>query len=197
MVALVLAMAASALGALPASAARQGAWPPLPKLVLQRCIAARQSVNRNPFSAFDNNFFVITAYKENGNESIYPGDKKKPALDIRSPSLSVYLVVSMSLVKNQPAPLIHDAALMVTEKNMVLHGTQKPVARRWILLDVDGDGTVDKLLFSQSLKETEAPAHEVKIPPDRKGALQRYYEKAVRSLTKKAAHPAADMCLTI
>lgn len=197
MVASMLVVAAAALGALPASAAQQGAWPQLPKLVLQRCIAAKQSVDHNPFSTLSNDFFVITAYDEDGNKSAYPGVEKKPNKDNRSPALSVYLVVRIFLVGDQPAPFIHDAALMVSEKNMVSRGSRKPVARSWILLDVDGDGTVDKLMFSQSLKKTQAPSHEVKIPADRKGALQGYYEKAVRRLTRKAANPSADMCLPI
>jgi hypothetical protein len=197
MFALVLAVTAAALWPAPASASPQSAWPPLPKLILQRCIAARQSVNRNPFSAASNDFFVITTYKENGNESAIPGSEKKPAPGNRSPALSVYLVVRIFLVKSRPAPIVHDAALMITEKNMVSRDTKNPVARRWILMDVDGDGTVDKLLFSQSLKKKEAPTHEVKIPAGRKRELQAYYKNAVRSLTKKAANPTADMCLPI
>jgi hypothetical protein len=197
MVAPLLAVAAVMLGALPANAAQQGAWPQLPKLVFQRCIAAKQSVNHNPFSDLSNDFFVITAYDEEGDNSAYPGLEKKPTKGQRSPDLSIYLVVRVFLVANRPAPFIHDAALMVTEKNMVLHGSRKPVARSWILLDVDGDGTVDKLMFSQSLKKTQTPSHEVKIPADRKKALQGYYEKAVRRLTRKAANPSADMCLPI
>jgi len=187
----------AALGALPVAAAPQGAWPPLPKLTLQRCIAAKQLVDHNPFSALNNDFFVITAYDEGGGNSAYAGVEKRPSKDNRSQALSVYLVVRILLMENQPVPFVHDAALMITEKSRALHGNQKPVARSWILLDVDGDGTVDKLIFSQGVNKTEKPSYEEKIPAARKKELQRYYEKAVRRLTRKAANPSADMCLSI
>jgi hypothetical protein len=186
-----------ALGALPAGAAQQGAWPPLPKLTLQRCIAAKQLVDHNPFSALNNDFFVITAYDEGGDENAYAGVEKRATKNNRSPALSVYLVVRILLVEDQPVPFVHDAALMITEKKRVVHGNQKPVARSWILLDVDGDGTVDKLIFNQDFNKTEKPSYEEKIPADRKRALQGYFEQAVRRLTRKAAHPSADMCLSI
>lgn len=194
---LVLAVSAAALWTHPARAARQKAWPRPPKLVLQQCVAAKQSVNPNPFSTFSNDFFVITAYEEDGSKGAFPGGRKSSSTGTPSPALNVYLVVRVFLVENQPVPVIHDAALMVMEKNMVLHGSQKPIARRWILLDVDGDGTVDKLMFSQGVKTPDARTHDVKIPAARMGELQGYYEKAVRSLTRKAANPSADMCIPI
>jgi hypothetical protein len=168
----VWVIGAACLWALPANGAQQQAWPQPPNLVLQRCIAAKQSVNHNPFSTFSNDFFVITTYEEDGSKGAFQADENGPSTGNPSPALDVYLVVRIFLDENRPAPIIHDAALVVTEKNMVLHGDRKPIARRWILLDVDGDGTVDKLIFSQSLKEPESPSHEVKIPASRIRELQ-------------------------
>ncbi|MFZ0242514.1 MAG: hypothetical protein WAL90_12780 [Desulfobacterales bacterium] len=168
-------------------------WPKLPELRFQNCISATQSIKNNPFSATANDFFLVTSYEENQNAESDHG--QRPA----APSaLNVYLVMGVFMAHDKAEGRVHGMALIVEERNSDVTRRSEPSFRRWVLLDENGDGRLDKAMFGEN------PGQKVTIAADGKEvqqmaseklpSLQGYFDSAVRDLSNKAAAGSIGTC---
>jgi hypothetical protein len=168
-------------------------WQPLPKLVYQECITAERSVQANPFSGISDDFVVVTKYEEYGQGG--PVINKKPEATGNTEELNIYLLVGAYLAEEQPIVLVlHDISLVVTERITNTRPDAKLTLRRWILLDKDADGVLDKAVFSEKGEGEGGAQPEVEIPSDQLATLQGYFDQAVGSINKRAAEGSANAC---
>jgi hypothetical protein len=177
-----------------AAGQRHHEWQKLPKMVFQECVTAERSVEHNPLSRISNDFLVITSYEEYGHGA--PRVNRKPDASGNAKALNVYLVVGVYVVENQGLLLVfHDISLVVSERVTPSGRSAKPVLRRWILVDQDGDGVLDKAVFSEGADETTGSQQGINIPSAKVPSLQKYFEQAVRDLNKKASKGPANACI--
>lgn len=175
---------------------REG-WPKLPELRFQNCIAATQSIKHNPFSTIDNDFFLVTAYEE--DEKNAGSDQSEPPFT--TSALNVYLVVGIIMAEDKSAGRVHDMALIVEERNRGDKKVAGPSHKRWVLLDENGDGRLDRAIFGENpvRKVNGAPAGKKaqEIASEKLPSLQGYFDSAVRDLSKKALNGAVKACLFV
>jgi hypothetical protein len=177
-----------------AAGQRHNEWQKLPKLVFQECVTAERSVQHNPLSRITNDFLVITSYKEYGH-GVPPVNKRPEAIG-NPEALNVYLVVGVYIIENEGLMLIfHDISLVVSEKITPSNPRSAPILRRWILVDQDGDGVLDKAVFSEKAEGTTTSQQGMDIPSAEIASLQKYFEQAARDLNKKASESPAKACI--
>lgn len=192
----VIALCAAYLWSPGADGTEKERWPKLPKLMFQRCVATDRAIKHNPFSKFRNDFYVVIKYEEFGDTGPLLG-KEWEGSD-RDEALNVYVVLGVFLARDKPVAVVHETALIVEKKNTVPDQSKSPILRRWLLLDENGDGLLDRAMFSRDeneLTEENGKSPEMELPRDHVARLQDYFEKAVRSLSRKAADGSAKTCI--
>lgn len=174
---------------------REG-WPKLPELRLQNCISATQSIKHNPFSTIDNDFFMVTAYEEDENSG--SGHREPP---VTTTALNVYLVVGVFMAEDKSEGKVHDMTLIVEERSSGDKKNAEPSHKRWVLLDENGDGRLDKAIFGENpvRKVNGAPAGKKarEMASEKLPSLQGYFDSAVRNLSEKALNGAVKVCLFV
>jgi hypothetical protein len=171
-------------------------WQKVPKMVLQECVTAERSVEHNPLSRISNDFLVITSYEEYGHGASL--GNRIPEATKKARALNVYLVVGAYVVENEGLILVfHDISLVVSERVTPSNPRRAPILRRWILVDQDGDGVLDKAVFSEGAEGTTGSQQGMDIPSDQVASMQKYFEQAIRDLNKKASKGPADTCFPV
>jgi hypothetical protein len=176
-----------------ASSQTRKEWQQLPKLVFQNCVTAERSVQSNPLSGISNDFLVITAYKEYGQGG--PVIDNKSEATGNTEALNIYLLVGVYLAEDEPMVLVfHNITLVVTERIRSATRSAKSTLRRWILVDEDASGVLDKAFFSEETEGAGGVRQETEIPSGQVATLQSYFEHAIRSLNKRAKEGSANAC---
>jgi hypothetical protein len=88
-----------------------------------------------------------------------------------------------------------DELFLHTERITDANGNAQPTFHQWILLDLNGDGVLDKGIFSESTDGTSGSQQGGDIPSDQIQSLQSYFEQAVHNLNKKATEGPSDTCI--
>jgi hypothetical protein len=61
-------------------------------------------------------------------------------------------------------------------------------------LDKDGDGVLDKAVFSEKTEGAEGAGQEVEISSDQLATLQGYFDQAIHSLDKRVNEGSTNAC---
>jgi hypothetical protein len=180
----------------PLTGSAQEEWQKLPKLEFEECVAAERSVQQNPFSSSENDFFVVTTYEEEDGKNEAVRKRKSEARD-SAQAFNVYLVLGVHKEGDRPAALVDNIALIMTQRGVPLDGSAGETLRRWIMMDENGDGRLDKAMFNPDAKEATdetAAANEVELSSEQVSGLQGYFEEAVRNISQKAQEDPASTC---
>jgi len=174
-------------------------WPTMPDLVLQDCIPAEQSVTHNPFSKITNDYLIITAYEEHkGVKNLVP---KESNVSKHAGTLNIYLMLGVFIVEDKTEGLVHEMTLVVQERYTNARTSEQKSWHSWLLMDVDGDGRLDKAIYCKNMVENnvEQPGNEdsMNLSSAKLPALQEYFEGAVHSLGKKTAENPTDSCIML
>jgi len=175
-----------------AAALKHKEWQKLPKLLLQECIAAEREVQHNPLSKLSNDLLVITAYREYRDDGAVA--KESPEAKGNTEALNVYLMVGVLVSENRAEGIVRNISLVVTERVTDATGGAKPILRQWILLDLDGDGVLDKAIFSEGHEKTHGSQDGVDISSEQMQSLQDYFVQAVHNLNKKVMEGPSIAC---
>ncbi|MFZ0611577.1 MAG: hypothetical protein WAM73_05010 [Desulfobacterales bacterium] len=139
---------------------------------------------------------MVTTYEEDEN-----GDSNRREAPVTTAALNVYLVMGAFMAKDKPEGQVHGMALIVEKRNNNVTQRSEPSLKRWVLLDENGDGRLDKALFRKNphhKRDTAARGQEaLAVPSEKLPDLQAYFDKAVRDLSKKALNGSGEACLFV
>jgi hypothetical protein len=165
-------------------------WEKLPALHFEECIEVTRIVERNPFLPFSNVLIAITAYQEKGAEE--EADKNRERMVGKA--LNLYHLVGLLVIDDSPAAIPYHSSLIVSSVDIQ---ADSETVERWVLVDENNDGHLDKATFNKTLKSAGGgtiESNEVSIPENQVAEMQGFYDKATHDLSERHDSGPGSLC---